>query len=152
MSGNGTQEWIQIARARMAAKGKVKPSTKAGAVRALWPAIQAALENGQTLKTVRDWLEEEGVYLTYNQFTSYVGRMRRKAAKRSIAAAPGAERMALDYEEGVSDGPRNQAAPLVKQPDANARLEVDPLANVRAREQKRPTFEYNPDFKEDELI
>ena len=56
-------EWITSARARLAARRNGRPSTKAGAVRALWPEIQRALESGQTLKTVRDWLEAEGVSL-----------------------------------------------------------------------------------------
>ena len=65
-------EWITSVRARLAARRNGRPSTKAGAVRALWPEIQQALESGQTLKTVRDWLEAEGVSLRYNQLTTYV--------------------------------------------------------------------------------
>ena len=46
--------WIQQARARLAARENQKPVTKAGAVRALWPEIERALKNGQSLKTIRD--------------------------------------------------------------------------------------------------
>jgi hypothetical protein len=149
MPANKSEEWIEMARARMAAKGKAKPATKAGAVRALWPAIEAALHNGQSLKSVRDWLEEEGVHLTYNQLTSYAARIRRKA-ERMEAALPEAGESAF--------GPRIHASNVqsVKRVEATPSKATfakdDPLANVRLRETKRPTFEYNPEFTEDELI
>lgn len=150
MPTNKTEEWVEIARARMAAKGKIKPSTKAGAVRALWPAIESAIENGQTLKSVRDWLEEEGVYLTYNQLTSYVGRIRRQTERVKTAAAK-AGKSSFEFEGLTSDPKPNATFSASKQPDPVAHKD-DPLANVRARERNRPTFEYNPDFNEDELI
>ena len=71
-------DWVQQTRARLSARGNGKPTTKAGAVRVLWPEIARALEKGQTLKTIRDWLEEEGLSLSYNQLTTYVGRIRRR--------------------------------------------------------------------------
>ncbi len=145
-----TEEWIEIARARMAAKGKVKPSTKAAAVRALWPAIESAIENGQTLKSVRDWLEEEGVHLTYNQLTSYVGRIRRQT-ERVKAAAPRAGESSFTFE-GLTSDPKPDASSLGSKQSGPSSHKHDPLANIRSREKNRPTFEYNPDFKEDELI
>jgi hypothetical protein len=148
MPANKTEEWIEIARARMAAKGKAKPATKAGAVRALWPAIETALHNGQSLKSVRDWLEDEGVHLTYNQLTSYAGRIRRKAA-RVEAALPQAGESAFTPQVHDSDA---QSKEVGTQPSKPAFDKDDPLANVRLRERKRPTFEYNPEFTEDELI
>lgn len=149
MANNRGDDWIEVARSRMAAKGKVKPSTKAGAVRALWPAIRAALDNGQSLKTIRDWLEEEGVHLTYNQFTSYVGRIRRRK-ERNQSAQPQAGKSDADPRSGASsaDVPSARVAaesPLIERTH-------DPLANIRSREQRRPTFEYSPEFKEDDLI
>jgi hypothetical protein len=149
MPANRTDNWIEIARARMAAKGKVKPATKAGAVRALWPAIQAAIENGQTLKSIRDWLAQEGVELTYNQLTSYVGRIRRRD-ERSRSAPPQAGKSAVDSTLATGRVGSDSKA-LVHNPTSADRGD-DPLANVRAREQKRPTFEYSPEFNEDELI
>jgi hypothetical protein len=149
MHANRTDDWIEVARARMAAKGKVKPTTKAGAVRALWPAIQAAIENGQTLKRIRDWLAEEGVELTYNQLTSYVGRIRRRE-ERGRSAQPQAGKSIADSKLATS-GAESDLTPLA----SNRHLVEganDPLANVRAREQKRPTFEYSPEFNEDDLI
>src|SRR5947209_2908943 len=149
MPGDKTNDWIDVARACMAAKGKIKPATKAGAVRALWPGIQAAIDNGQSLKSIRDWLAEEGVDLTYNQFTSYVGRIRRRESQGKPAPPRAGESTAGAQLVG-SEG----CEPMTPIPDPPAAAERadDPLANVRARQQKRSTFEYNPDFKEDELI
>jgi hypothetical protein len=149
MPGIGTDDWIEVARARMAARGKVKPATKAGAVRALWPAIQAALDNGQSLKSIRDWLAEEGVDLTYNQLTSYVGRIRRRESKGKSAPPQAGESTA--GTKLVSSEGSDPIAPAPSPPPFAERAD-DPLANVRARQEKRSTFEYNPDFKEDELI
>lgn len=149
MRANRTEDWIEIARARMAAKGKAKPATKAGAVRALWPAIEAALQNGQTLKSVRDWLEDEGVHLSYNQLTSYAARMRRKA-KRMEPALPQAGESAFAPQVHVSNAQSSKG--IETKPSKPTFDKDDPLANVRSRETKRPTFEYNPEFTEDELI
>jgi hypothetical protein len=130
-----TDQWIMNVRARLAARKNGRPSTKAGAVRALWPEIQQALENGQTLKSIRDWLEVEGIPLRYSQLTSYVRRIRRKQAQ---AVPP-----AIHTEMWSED---KQPAP---EPDAVVR---DPLANLRPRAGRPRTFEYNPEFKEEELL
>ena len=149
MPATRSEEWIEIARARMAAKGKAKPAIKMGAVRALWPAIEAALQNGQTLKNVRDWLEDEGVILTYNQLTSYAARLRRKA-KRLETALPQAGESAFAPQIHVSNA--ESSGRVEVKPSKLTFEKDDPLANVRSRETKRPTFEYNPEFTEDELI
>lgn len=149
MPANRPEEWIEIARARMAAKGKEKPATKTGAVRALWPAIEPALKNGQTLKSVRDWLEDEGVHVTYNQLTSYAARIRRKA-KRMETALPQAGESVFAPQIHISNA--ESSGRVEAKPPKLTLKKDDPLANVRSRETKRPTFEYNPEFKEDELI
>lgn len=149
MPGDKANDWIDVTRARMAAKGKTKPATKAGAVRALWPAIQAAIDNGQSLKNIRDWLAEEGVDLTYNQLTSYVGRIRRRE-NQGKSAQPRAGESAANAKPVGNEG--SGAPTRVTNPGAAAERADDPLANVRARQKERSTFEYNPDFKEDELI
>ena len=128
----------------------MRPTTKAGAVRALWPVIEAALANGQSLKRVRDWLEDEGVHLTYNQLTSYAGRIRRTTDRIESAQLKA---------EKVNAKAQDSTITRVEQPDAacgpkspGAASSHDPIANIRCREQKRPTFEYDPNFNEDELI
>jgi hypothetical protein len=133
-------EWIVRARARLAARRNDRPTTKSGAIRALWPEIQQALHSGQTLKTVRDWLEAEGVSVKYNQLATYVARLRRKQTHAS--EVPPREPTA-QAEIPTKDTP---AAP---EPGPLAR---DPLANLRSREGRPRTFEYNPEFKEEELL
>ena len=45
----------------------------------LWPEIQAALAEGQSVKTIRTWLEEDaGVVLSITSLTSYISRIRRR--------------------------------------------------------------------------
>ena len=128
----------------------MRPSTKAGAVRALWPAIEAALANGQSLKRVRDWLEEEGVHLTYNQLTSYAGRIRRTEKKIESAQLKAEKGNAKSQETTITDVEEVATAFEPKSPKAAS--SHDPIANIRSREQKRPTFEYDSNFNEEELI
>ena len=128
----------------------MRPTTKAGAVRALWPVIEAALANGQSLKSVRNWLEEEGVHLTYNQLTSYAGRIRR--ATRNIESAQlKAEKANTTTRETTLTGVEQLDTALRPKSSAPGPSN-DPMANIRSRELKRPTFEYDPNFNEDELI
>jgi hypothetical protein len=133
-------EWIIGARARLAARRNGRPTTKSGAIRALWPEIQQALHSGQTLKTVRDWLEAEGVSVKYNQLATYVARLRRKQAHTS--AVPPRER-------AVQNEIRPEDIPAAPEPGPLFR---DPVANLRSREGRPRTFEYNPEFKEEELL
>ena len=148
MATNDPNEWLTLARARLAARGKTKPDTKAGAVRALWPVIQVALENGQSLKTIRDWLEQDGVSVTYKQLTSYISRIRRNEKQHRLRSP------VVDSAQGSAPVAVKEVALRASTVDAEPQSvrSADPLANVRAREAKRPTFRYSPDFKEDELI
>ena len=133
-------EWIVSARARLAARRNGRPTTKSGAIRALWPEIQQALHSGQTLKTVRDWLEAEGVSVRYNQLATYVARLRQRQARAS-AVPP--------RESAVQTEIRPEDTPAAPEPGPVVR---DPLANLRSREGRPRTFEYNPEFKEEELL
>ena len=115
---------------------------QSGAVRALWPEIQQALQSGQTLKTVRDWLEAEGVSLQIQpardvrrQASPETGSSLRSASPRRTGRA------------SLRFGPKT-TRPL-SEPGPAAR---DPLANLRSREGRPRTFEYNPEFKEEELL
>ena len=135
------EQWITNVRARLAARKNGLPSTKVGAVRALWPEIEQALQNGQTLKSIREWLEAEGLPLRYSQLTLYVRRIRQKQASE-VLSRPGNE---LPTQAEIRT-PDNRPAP---EPGPVAR---DPLANLRSREGRPRTFEYNPEFKEEELL
>jgi hypothetical protein len=89
-SGNSF-EWIVHARARLARRRTEKPATKAGQIWALWPDIEAALEGGQSMKSIRKWLEEDaGITLSITSLTSYISRIRRRlAANRGAEAGTG---------------------------------------------------------------
>ena len=87
--------------------------------------------------------------LTYNQLTSYVGRIRRRE-NQSKCAQPRAGESAADAKPVGNEG--SELPTRVSNPPAAAERADDPLANVRARQKEGSTFEYNPDFKEDELI
>jgi len=54
---NCLDEWIARARRHLAARRGEKPLTKAGQLRALWPEIQIALDDGQSVRAIRGWLE-----------------------------------------------------------------------------------------------
>jgi len=71
--------WIVVARSRLAQRRAEKPATKAGQIRALWPEIDAALAAGQSMKSIRKWLEEDaGISLGITSLTSYISRLRRR--------------------------------------------------------------------------
>lgn len=131
-------DWIVRARARLAARKNGRPSTKTGTIRALWPEIQQALDSRQTLKTIRDWLEAEGLSLTYNQLTAYVARIRHQRVRVAAVVA--------ETSRQPTQEPECRTEP---KPDPVVR---DPLANLRSREGRPRTFEYNPEFKEEELL
>jgi hypothetical protein len=54
-------------------------------LRALWPEIRAAIADGQSLATIRQWLEEEGgIVVTVQSLGSYLTRIRRKERANPI--------------------------------------------------------------------
>jgi len=86
-----SENWVTEVRRRLAARREKKPETKGGQIWALWPEIKAALANGQTFRSIRLWLEEEGgVIVTLGSLRSYVRRCRRKEGGQRAAdtAAP----------------------------------------------------------------
>jgi hypothetical protein len=83
------QQWIAETRHRLAQRRGKKPATKAGQIRALWPEIRAAINDGQSLASVRQWLEEEGgVIVTVQSLGSYLTRIRRKELAKPVASTP----------------------------------------------------------------
>ena len=79
-------------RSRLALRCAERPATKAGQIKALWPEIDAALERGQSMKSIRKWLEDEaGLRLGITSLTSYISRIRRReaAAKRGSESSVG---------------------------------------------------------------
>jgi hypothetical protein len=83
------QQWITETRLRLAQRRGKKPATKSGQIRALWPEIRTAIADGQSLASIRQWLEEEGgVIVTVQSLGSYLTRIRRKEAAKEASPTP----------------------------------------------------------------
>ena len=138
---NGVDEWLHSVRALLKARGNRQPETMARVVLALWPEIRAALKGGQTLRTVRQWLEDDGLVISYGCLSSYISRIRRRQALPEIAIAPQAViREALQPQ--LNHNGSVQAEDHLR----------DPLRNVKDRSRNRPGFDYPPGVNEDALI
>jgi len=84
-----SEDWINDARRRLAERRGKKPETKAGQIWALWPEIKAAIGDGQSMKSIRLWLEEEaGVVVTTGSLRSYIRRCRAKELGRRKTDEP----------------------------------------------------------------
>jgi hypothetical protein len=133
-------EWIGRARRHLEKRRGEKPLTKAGQLRALWPEIQIALDDGQSVRAIRGWLEEQGVVFTTNNLRKYISRIRRERRKKAAARF---------LEAAIpSSGPDPAATPQNALADPSpARLPVnaplvadrpfDPLAQAREALAKR---------------
>ena len=131
---NEARTWIAEARSRLAERRTEKPATKAGQIRALWPEITAAIETGQSIKSICKWLEEDaGIIMGVTSLTSYISRIRHRENR------------------GVRPQTNLPTAPPSASSAAEPKIirEFDPLANVRAREAKRSGFDYHPATAED---
>jgi hypothetical protein len=120
------QQWIAETRQRLAQRRGKKPATKAGQIRALWPEIQAAIADGQSLASIRQWLEEEGgVVVTVQSLGSYLTRIRRKEQAKPISPTQPA------FQATLSESKPRPPAP--HSPD-----------NLRESTKKKRGFEYPP--------
>lgn len=133
-------EWIGRARQRLAARRGEKPVRKAGQLRAIWREVQNAMDDGQSLETIRGWLKEEGLILTGGTLRSYIWRVRQEqrtdAVKRFLEAAiaTGTHSAAQLSSEKKPDG-----VPVAPQP-AKPAAPADPLAQAREA-LSRPRFD-----------
>jgi hypothetical protein len=119
-------QWITETRHRLAQRRGKKPATKAGQIRALWPEIQAAIADGQSLASIRQWLEEEGgVVVTVQSLGSYLTRIRRKEQAKAISPTQPA------FQPTLSESKPRPPAP--HSPD-----------NLRESTKKKRGFEYPP--------
>jgi hypothetical protein len=67
------QQWIAETRLRLAQRRGKQPATKSRQIRALWPEIRTAIADGQSLASIRQWLEEEGgIIVTVQSLGSYL--------------------------------------------------------------------------------
>jgi hypothetical protein len=143
---DSVEPWHQSVRARLRARENDKPHLKARQILMLWPEIATALAAGQTLKTIRDWLEEEGIGVSYGALTSYVSRIRRRM--KPVAKADFESKRDENTAEGTASV-APEIAPVVVEAENEP---SDPLRNVRERNARRPGFEYPPGVDEEALI
>jgi hypothetical protein len=125
------REWIARVRARLALRCAEKPATKAGQIRALWPEIDAALDCGQSMKTIHKWLEEEaGLRLSITSLTSYISRIRRReeATKRGSEVLVG--EFVRPQSEPSPTPPTRSAPPIRADTQASPAKPDDPLAQA----------------------
>jgi hypothetical protein len=141
--------WIPETRNRLAQRRAKKPDTKAGQIWALWPEIRAALDDGQSFRSICDWLAEDaGITVSIPGLRSYVSRSRRKdSALRKTQAEDAFLRAALSAEkETPRTGARNakpadRQVPTTgysEQPVNEADSPADPIAGaIRALDKAR---------------
>jgi len=114
-------------RARLALRCAEKPATKAGQIKALWPEIDTALERGQSMKSICQWLEEEaGLKLGITSLTSYISRIRRRerATRNSDCVITTPVRASIS-QEGTGSSTAAAAAPA-----SESQPPDDPLAQA----------------------
>jgi hypothetical protein len=126
----------QNARTRLAALREKKPPTKAAQIRALWPEIRTALDNGHSLKAVCECLAADGLAVSVQSLGSYIGRIRRASGQGDKINA---SRVLNSTSQATGIQPA--ATPISREDQP-----VDPLANVRERQGKRPAFDYRPEL------
>ena len=137
-----TEAWIPAARARLKRRGEDRPTRVAAQIRALLPAIESAIANGQSQKQICHWLNEEGVRISQKALSVYLRRIRQQGSSRTAVPA------AIHPVQPVNPerAPDGQPAPEPSQKPQ------DPLVNLRERQQNRPGFHYDPDIKPEKLI
>jgi len=101
--------------------------------------IESALDEGQSIESIRSWLEEEGLVLTTATLRSYISRVRKKrrtdAAKRFLEAAiaePTVTSLVTQFALGKEQG----EVPVTTEP-AKPTAPSDPLAQAREALSKR---------------
>jgi hypothetical protein len=123
------RNWASESRLRLARRRGTKPDTKAAQIRALWPEIDAALEGGQSLKSICHWLEEDaGIIVGATSLTSYISRIRKResTAQHTHESQPRGEacgRSVAPHEQAVRM-PAEGAQQLKPTPNA------DPIAQA----------------------
>jgi hypothetical protein len=139
-SGNRSDSWPPLARTRLAALREKKPARKSAQIRAVWPEIKAALDNGHSLKAVCECLEATGITVTVPALAVYIGRIRKK--DREIDGAPAPVSVAGPKYSSTAHG--DQTDPKIS--GSGTRHSADPLANVRESGANNHSFDYRPEL------
>ena len=133
--------WSIVARSRLAQRRAEKPITKAGQIRALWPEIDASLAGGQSMKSIRKWLEEDaGIAMGITSLTSYISRLRRRERENPRIETPVALQSVRDQTRAeLLPATLPGRAPLSTRSNAgsSARTPEDPLAQAMRALSKR---------------
>jgi hypothetical protein len=128
------------ARTRLAALGEKKPPTTAGQLRELWPEIETALARRHPLKAICECLEAGGVNVNPRTLAAYIARMRKNSGQsvsmKGKPQVPIAER----------ESPANVECEKISDGKQRSEQSLDPLANIRHSEAKRPVFDYRPEL------
>lgn len=127
----------QNARARLAALREKKPPRKAAQIRALWPEIKAALDNGHSLKAVCDCLEADGISISVQTLGSYITRMRKESVQVENQRSAAIDQL---------PEPKSNIHPVAEPSSSKLKKPPNPLANVRDRQERRSTFDYRPEL------
>jgi len=134
-SGN----WIILARSRLAQRRAGKPATKAGQIRALWPEIDAALAGGQSMKSIRKWLEDDaGISVGITSLTSYISRLRRRERANHQIDLIRSVREQAAVEPAPAPSKQILAPSIPRQVNRARRGHEDPLAQAMQALSKRP--------------
>ena len=118
-------------RSRLALRCAEKPATKAGQIKALWPEIDAALDRGQSMKSIRKWLEEEaGLRLGITSLTSYISRIRRREAATKGRSEASVGQLVDPCTEPTPPLPSSRGSLAVRVSDRETSKPDDPLAQA----------------------
>jgi hypothetical protein len=104
------------------------PERKAALIRSLLPGIEAAVNSGQSLKTIWEALASEGLQMSYHSFHKAVWRARRM--RKPTATSNGGKQDKPSEAQGLQGA---------KEETVETR---DPLANLRRLEEDRPGFHW----------
>ena len=131
-------KWVTQTRNRLAARREEKPVTKAGQIRALCREIEGALADGQSLNSIREWLEEKGVTVTRATLSSYKRRFRRReeanrktAVLEAFLRQTGAALQTQGLAQEASPEPAREAGEPVRDPFAQARRALEKTFDIR---------------------
>jgi hypothetical protein len=126
--------WIPETRNRLAQRRTKKPDTKAGQIWAVWPEIKAALDEGQSFKSVCQWLNDDAeLSVSISSLRSYISRSRRKeAALRKAEAESAFLRAAM---------PQAQKDSALSKPAEQPERPGDPMAGALPALNKNKRFD-----------
>jgi hypothetical protein len=143
-----SENWINEARRRLASMRGEKPETKAGQIWALWPEIKAAIEDGQSIKTIRLWLEEQAaIVVSSDSLRTYIRRCQAKEMARQTPAQSPVLMIGTSTESTpvklapIPAVPSGRARSLTSaKPEEVPNIANDPMAIAR-RAMSKPRFD-----------